>query len=46
MDGYRHKKWIACLKAKGAVLIEGPKWRGNTTTAEEIASSKKNFMTP
>ncbi len=28
------------LKAKGAVLIEGPKWCGKTTTAEEIAASK------
>ncbi len=29
------------LQAKGAVLIEGPKWCGKTTTAEEIAASKK-----
>lgn len=28
------------LQAKGAVLIEGPKWCGKTTTAEEIAASK------
>ena len=28
------------LKSKGAVLIEGPKWCGKTTTAEEIAASK------
>lgn len=27
------------LKMKGAVLIEGPKWCGKTTTAEEIAES-------
>lgn len=27
------------LKGKGAVLIEGPKWCGKTTTAEQIASS-------
>lgn len=28
------------MQAKGAVLIEGPKWCGKTTTAEEIAASK------
>lgn len=28
------------LLAKGAVLIEGPKWCGKTTTAEEFAQSK------
>lgn len=28
------------LQAKGAVLIEGSKWCGKTTTAEEIAASK------
>lgn len=27
------------LQAKGAVLIEGPKWCGKTSSAEEIASS-------
>ncbi len=27
------------LKSKGAVLIEGPKWCGKTTTAEQIAGS-------
>lgn len=27
------------LKGKGAVLIEGPKWCGKTTTAERMASS-------
>ena len=36
MDGMLAKK----LQAKGAVLIEGPKWCGKTTTAEEIAASK------
>lgn len=36
MDGLLRKK----LNAKGAVLIEGPKWCGKTTTAEEIAASK------
>jgi len=27
------------LQAKGAVLIEGPKWCGKTRSAEEIAKS-------
>ena len=27
------------LAGKGAVLIEGPKWCGKTTTAEQIAKS-------
>lgn len=27
------------LKGKGAVLIEGPKWCGKTTTAEQVAAS-------
>ena len=36
MDGMLAKK----LQSKGAVLIEGPKWCGKTTTAEEIAASK------
>lgn len=27
------------LKGKGAILIEGPKWCGKTTTAEQIAKS-------
>lgn len=36
MDNLLAKK----LQAKGAVLIEGPKWCGKTTTAEEIAASK------
>ena len=27
------------LEAFGAVLIEGPKWTGKTTTAEQIARS-------
>ena len=43
MDSYR--KRIADdilarkLEGKGAVLIEGPKWCGKTTTAEQIAAS-------
>ena len=36
MDGLLAKK----LQAKGAVLIEGPKWCGKTTTAEEMTASK------
>lgn len=44
MDGYRHRIMDSLLtkklQAKGAVLIEGPKWCGKTTTAEEIAESK------
>lgn len=44
MDGYRRRIMDSLLakklQAKGAVLIEGPKWCGKTTTAEEIASSK------
>ena len=34
------------LKAKGAVLIEGPKWCGKTTTAEEMAASKVMLAKP
>lgn len=44
MEGYRHRIMDSLLEkklqAKGAVLIEGPKWCGKTTTAEEIAASK------
>lgn len=44
MDGYRHRILDELLKkklqAKGAVLIEGPKWCGKTTTAEQFAASK------
>ena len=44
MEGYRHRILDSLLErklqAKGAVLIEGPKWCGKTTTAEEIAASK------
>lgn len=44
MEGYRHRIMDGLLakklQAKGAVLIEGPKWCGKTTTAEEIARSK------
>lgn len=44
MDGYRYRimdsQLEKKLQAKGAVLIEGPKWCGMTTTAEKIAASK------
>lgn len=44
MDGYRRRildgQLLKKLQAKGAVVIEGPKWCGKTTTAEEIAASK------
>ena len=33
-------------QAKGAVLIEGPKWCGKTTTEEEIAVSKIMLAKP
>ena len=42
MDSLLAKK----LQAKGAVLIEGPKWCGKTTTAEEIAVSKIMLAKP
>ena len=34
------------LKAKGAVLIEGPKWCGKTSTAEEVANSVLYMQDP
>lgn len=34
------------LKGKGAVLIEGPKWCGKTTTAEQVSSSILYMATP
>ena len=42
MDSLLAKK----LQTKGAVLIEGPKWCGKTTTAEEIAASKIMLAKP
>ena len=43
MDNYKQRiadKLLAKkLKSKGAVLIQGPKWCGKTTTAEQIANS-------
>ena len=39
MENYKHRIMDSLLKkklqAKGAILIEGPKWCGKTTTAEE-----------
>ena len=44
MEGYKRRIMDTLLEkklqAKGAVLIEWPKWCGKTTTAEEIAASK------
>lgn len=34
------------LKGKGAVLIQGPKWCGKTTTAEQIAKSSLYMANP
>ncbi|OZG61902.1 AAA family ATPase [Bifidobacterium lemurum] len=34
------------LEAKGAVLVEGPKWCGKTSTAEQIASSAIYLQNP
>ena len=34
------------LEAKGAILIEGPKWCGKTTTAEKFAKSKVMLARP
>ena len=43
MENYRYRIADDMLKrkleGKGAVLIEGPKWCGKTTTAEQIAAS-------
>ncbi len=50
MDGYRHRIMDGLLakklQAKGAILLEGPKWCGKTTTAEEIAASKIMLANP
>lgn len=42
VDGILKKK----LAGKGAVLIEGPKWCGKTTTAEQISKSKIYISDP
>lgn len=43
MEGYKKRVADAILEeklaGKGAVLIEGPKWCGKTTTAEQRAKS-------
>ena len=36
----------AHLKAMGAVLIEGPKWCGKTTTASQLANSILRMQDP
>ena len=32
------------LAGKGAVLIDGPKWCGKTTTARQIAQNQKCYF--
>ena len=43
MEGYKHRIADALLERKlkgnGAVVVEGPKWCGKTTTAEQLAKS-------
>lgn len=43
MEGYKHRIADALLdrklKGNGAVVVEGPKWCGKTTTAEQLAGS-------
>ena len=43
MKNYKNRVFDSILRdaldAKGAVLIEGAKWCGKTTTAEQIAKS-------
>ncbi len=43
MEGYKHRIADALLdrklKGNGAVVVEGPKWCGKTTTAEQLAKS-------
>ena len=41
-DRYLQKK----LRAKGAVLVEGPKWCGKTTTAKQFANSTVYLQDP
>lgn len=42
IDSFISKK----LKSTGALLIQGPKWCGKTTTAEQIVKSKLNLGDP
>lgn len=50
MEGYRQRVMDGILakrlETKGAVLIEGPKWCGKTTTAEQQAASKVMLARP
>lgn len=50
MDTYKKRiaddVLIRKLKGEGAVLIEGPKWCGKTTTAEQIAKSVLYMANP
>ncbi len=50
MEYYKKRiadKILDCkLQGKGAVLIEGPKWCGKTTTAEQIAKSALYMSNP
>lgn len=50
MENYRHRIIDGILKnklqAKGAILLEGPKWCGKTTTAEQFANSKVMLSRP
>lgn len=51
MGEYKYKKRIADslldlqLESAGAILIEGPKWCGKTTTAEQKAKAYCFWMT-
>ena len=49
MDYYKRMADIQLeerLNAFGAVLIEGPKWCGKTTTAEQLAGSVIKLQSP
>ena len=49
MDYYKRMADIQLeerLNAFGAVLIEGPKWCGKTTTAEQMAGSIIKLQSP
>lgn len=50
MSKYKHRVieslLIKKLQSKGAVLIEGPKWCGKTTTAQEFAASSVLLAKP
>ena len=40
------EKLLLLLQAKGAVLVEGPKWCGKTSSAEEVAKSVLYMQDP